>query len=468
MRLVGFDGADPYEAWIAQRFMMILGLSVQGVDVHWGGPLPSTGPAVWIARRDRMEPSDVVAMLRQGAGAPSGSSIDASRVVSIHADLFAAIGSLLSRHEEFGGAADPHGRFRRADSAAARASINSPIVDEMVGQIRDAIVEVAGAAGVPVTHVSPWPENKRSAICLTHDIDYASRRSFGVAGRKAIGAGAALAAGNTRRARRRAVESVGFLRGGSHSPHWMIDGFAEIEEQAGVRSAFYVMPNQQVRVMEGGRPTRRYLPDHPEVRALLQRLADGGWELGLHTSYDAHESRSGISRDVQILRSALPFLSSTLGARSHFLRFDVERTWSEEASAGIAYDSSLGWSEGWGFRSGSMWPYRVFDRAAGSALPIWEFDLHLMDSAIAAESEFKDGVASVVSRAKQHGGAATLLFHPSPPGDLSVRETLDLYRGVVERVAADPELWVARPIDVMARLEQHEAAIDEELVVALK
>ena len=79
---------------------------------------------------------------------------------------------------------------------------------------------------------------------------------------------------------------------------------------------------------------------------------------------------------------------------------------------GMLYDSSLGLVQGYGFRSGTSWPYRPFDHHSGRMIKIWEISLHLMDGTLPSLQQMLEGVQQVLCQVAEVGGCTASSFTP--------------------------------------------------------
>jgi hypothetical protein len=449
---------DPRSEWVWQHVQTVLGLEVDGtVAICWGeAQLPAGVTAAARVPRDRAfsaVPSDLAAALE---GLRRVNTVRGDSEVRLPVDVFSWVNWLVSRAEEY----DPptlneFGNFPREESLLFRAGLaEHPAADLLVAALRTAVEVAARSVGIAVRRTSPWPTGKRFAICLSHDIDNAVRRSASGALYKFAAAGVALSKRQRRTASRRAFDAIGLLRGNAASPYWLMDPMATREAARGHRSTFFVLPHTQRIVSEGPNQVPRYDVRHPDVQQLLRRLNTGGWELGLHISYDAHEHDDGVARDWNLLRASVPIGVQLTGARSHYLRLRMPDTLRQEEAAGIPYDATMGWRTGWGFRSGSAMPYRPFDVTAGRVLALWELELHLMDVSVPL-----DGYVSLLSvlldRVRNVGGCASVLLHPSPSSNLTPKQYLELYDRVLDQIDTYEDAWVATPSAVVGRMTEY-------------
>lgn len=469
--------ADPRSEWMWRHVQTVLGLEVDGpVAVCWGQePSPAGVLAAVRVPRDRSflaVPSRLVAALealrqvgvtpgRTGSGGWEVGDLEMRDLeVALPVDVFAWVDWLVSRAEEY----DPHtpddlGNFPREESLLSRAGLSEqPAADLLVGALRQAVQSAAGSAGIAVRRTAPWPSGKRFAVCLSHDIDYAVRQSTTGALRKLAGAALAMSQRDRRTAGRRANDALGLLRGNAASPYWLMDPMAAREAERGYRSTFFVLPHTKRVISEGPDMVTRYDVGHPDVQQLLGRLSAGGWELGLHTSYDAHDDGNGVGHDWSQLRAALPAGVKAAGARSHYLRLRMPDTLRQEEEAGIPYDATMGWRTGWGFRSGSAMPYQPFDMTTGRVLGIWELDLHLMDVSVPLD-DYVSLLGVLLDRVRDVGGCASVLMHPSPCSNRTAKEHLELYDRVLDQIATYEDAWVTTPSAVVGRMTDYARAL---------
>ena len=457
MEFFGQSGSA-YEQWLLEHVRGALCLRAEpALAVCWGTPAPAGAKAAVIVPRAGGFERDTEALKRTVSSGGGSLVVRDSPIptVELAVDVFSWIGWFVSRAEEYRPAeADARGRFPRASALAEALDLmERPVADLLVLHLREAIKLVAQQAGIGLSPTSPWPGGKRFAVCLTHDVDHAIRRSALRSMQKVAGAAVSLATGKAARARRRISEALGLLRGGRFSPYWLFEPMAEMEDARGFRSAFYLLPHESDIVHEQGARSRRYDLRRPEILEAFRRLATGGWEIGLHTTYGAHDDPGGLGRDWRKLAEILGDDVPLAGGRSHYMRFRVPDTWGASAEAGMLYDASMGWQQGMGFRSGTCWPYRPFDMNRDRPVAVWEIGTHLMDSGLASLEAIPQAVRKLLESVSAAGGCLTLLFHPSPPLESTVGEYLATYEAVLDMLAARDDAWVATPRQVVECLE---------------
>ncbi len=453
LTISGGNGS-PHDSWLLGHIMRVLRVSADGLAVCWGESSPGNSRGfVRIPRKpDFLEDTAGLQRTLSAEWKPAFNS-DLSQAV-FDVDILSWIGWFISRCEETNPSHfDDHGRFPRSQALAEKLGLRHlPIADLLVERIGDALMAVGRATGTRVVRTSPWPDGKKMAVCLTHDVDTAVRRSFRWAGRKLLAAGMSTARGQLHRTCRRLKEAVGLAVGGRHSPYWIFDRMAALEDARGFRSAFYLLPHF-AEIAAGCRyRSWRYDIRRPDVAGVFRNLADRGWELGLHSGYTACETDDEVVRERDSLRQVFKN-DEIIGGRSHFLRFRIPQSWRQYEQAGMKYDATLGWAQGWGFRSGTCWPFRPFDNENRREINLWEINLHVMDAASSSLDEMVSSTRLALNQVASVGGCACLLFHPYPWRDSGVTQFLAMYESVLDIIKTETDAWVATPREIIHNLE---------------
>lgn len=371
-------------------------------------------------------------------------------------DVLGWLDFFLERREEMSGPRDEHGRFEQSASLIERAALNHvPVLDELVSALRDFLIHAAAARGVSSTRLSPWPAGAKYAVALSHDIDHARDVDWIGASVKLGGAGVACLRGQRPLARRRVIDALGLFSRRRKSPYWLMGDMRQVELEHGIDTTFFVLPNEAARVREGANRVRRYDVRHRRIRRLLDHLNESGAELGLHTTYVAADSPTGVAEDLSRLRAVTPLGAPIRGVRNHYLRYFVGQSLTSLMHAGLEWDSSLGWARGWGFRAGTTMPFRI--GSAGSS-GVWQFSLQLMDVAVPLR-EFGPALEDLLHITAQHGGLATVLVHPDPYDNATAEQHLDFYRLVVSTIMSRPDCWVATGSAIADAMSRYEAQV---------
>jgi hypothetical protein len=269
---------------------------------------------------------------------------------------------------------------------------------------------------------------------LTHDLD-AVRKTPEIRLKQGAfrlyNAARALARGEAARSSEHFADASRSLFG--RDDFWMLPRLIEIEEQAGVRSTLHVYGGPGG--LRRGTPLRMlmdpaYSAAEPRLAAMLRRLREGGWTIGLHPSY-------GAWRDPDVLRREKEAVERASGAevtrcRQHWLRFAWAGTWQAQSAAGLTLDSTLGFNDRPGFRVGAALSFAPWGSAHDiRALPMALMDSHVYDYAPLRNRERRAVLQRYVDEVAFVRGEASFNWHvhtlsPSYGWEGGYLELLDL------------------------------------------
>lgn len=278
------------------------------------------------------------------------------------------------------------------------------------------------------------------ALCLTHDVDrpYKTYQSayYALADRDPY--------------------HLTTIRPG-RNPYWQFEDVMAIERELGVRSAFYFLDEQRLfrdkpvrtwlRPSYWQRYAGRYSLTDPAIEDVIKRLDDGGWEVGLHGSYDSSRDVARLGREKAALEAVLGH--PVVGGRQHYLNLEVPTTWRRHAAIGLKYDATLGARSGYGFQFGYD-VLRPFDDA------FVVFPLTLMETRLPDVTNHPDRAwrecDRLLDEAHDQGAVMTVLWHPRYFSERDFPGYRSLYRRLLER-ALELGAWVGPPAELYAALE---------------
>lgn len=273
------------------------------------------------------------------------------------------------------------------------------------------------------------------ALCLTHDVDRPYKTYQAVY--------------ETLRTRdRSSLETLW----SDENPYWQFETVMEIEDRLGVRSAFYFL-NEPSLFAKSPRqwtdPSRwiehfgRYDITDPAITGVIKQLDRGGWEIGLHGSYDSADDADRLRYEKQTLEGVLDH--ELRGVRQHHLRLDPPETWRSHAAMGLSYDTSLGSSTECGFSHGYH-PVRPFDD------DFVVFPLTIMEVGLPTDTESAwCECERLLEEARENGAVMTVLWHPRYFNGREFRGYRGLYERLIER-ALEMGAWVGPPGEYYDRL----------------
>jgi hypothetical protein len=323
----------------------------------------------------------------------------------LEVDVFGSAFFMLTRYEELVvDERDGFGRFAAASSVAARGGfLGTPIVDAYVELLWDALQRT-------------WPRLQRRPrgfqVLLTHDVDDPlATLDHGPRDVARQLAGDVVRRRDPRLALQRARSLLGDRR---LDPNNTFDFLMDVSERHGLRSAFYFLAHRDTGPRDGA-----YLFEDPWVRALVGHIARRHHEVGLHPSWctyrDAARTREELER-LQRVAEAEGVDQDEWGGRQHFLRWANPDTWRNWEAAGLSYDSTLGYPEAVGFRTGTCHPYRVYDLRERRPLRLREMPFQVMDVTLLsamglAPDAAQRAVLDIAAECRRYGGRLGLLWH---------------------------------------------------------
>ncbi|MEO6094740.1 MAG: polysaccharide deacetylase family protein [Fibrobacteria bacterium] len=224
--------------------------------------------------------------------------------------------------------------------------------------------------------------------------------------------------------------------------------------EAGRRSANFFLANGRDHLFH-----RYDLAREPFRRVMLGCL-EKGMDVGLHGQVHFISDGAAIAAEKRKMErlSGTPIRLN----RQHYLRWDPTATFAGLEAAGIVVDSTLGYNDSPGFRTGSAFPFLWFDCASGKPTRLLEVPL------ILGEFQFYDPrcfdgesvrarMKGYLEAATRQGGVFTALFHNDYfyekqfPGHGAVYADLLSYAGVKGLPDFDPLGTHARYVGADAR-----------------
>lgn len=274
---------------------------------------------------------------------------------------------------------------------------------------------------------SRWPEGKRFALVLTHDVDQLVRNSV----RDRIRLQRHLLSAP---AERRPFLVGGLLRSlagriadpTNRNSCWQpLDAWMETEARHGFTSSFFFFgqplphPVYEDAFYRYG-DTARFEGRRMEIGDIIRAVAASGWDVGLHGSRRAHLEVDVLRREKEQLEAASGREVRT--ARQHHLTFDVTTTPILYDAVGLAADSSLGSNQTSDFRCGTGLPFFYFDRRSRQSLNLLSVPLIVQDVALFRVQQMDAELAvrhvtELMQDTAARRAALTLLWHNSVTAD---------------------------------------------------
>jgi peptidoglycan/xylan/chitin deacetylase (PgdA/CDA1 family) len=313
------------------------------------------------------------------------------------------------------------------------------------------------SSGIQFVEIPPVPNGYRFVACLTHDMDHPSiRRHFcdrtmwGFLYRATVGSLVSSLSGritlSTLLSNWVAVLKLPFVYLGVADDFWSkLRTYTALD--GGAHSTFFVIPFRAHPGIRAGMLAPRARKSGygaADVAELLGQLEAQGHEIGLHGIDAWHDSRKGRSELEEVARYVA---ASPTGARMHWLYFDEHSPEALE-SAGVEYDSTVGYNDAVGYRAGTSQVYKPLN-----AVRLLELPLHIMDTAMFSPkrqnltfSEAKKRVGEIIENAVRNGGVITVNWHDRSIA--SERLWRDFYSELVEQLRSNGA-WFASATDAV-------------------
>lgn len=245
-------------------------------------------------------------------------------------------------------------------------------------------------------HIS-YPNNKKFAICLTHDVDdiYPPLSHLVLSGLYSI-----------KKKDWSGLKKYLFWNrmGKQESPYINFQRIMELEEKYKAKSTFYFITAKQ--------DPRRFRYNIEDIADEIKFIAESGWEVGLHGGYYSFHDIDAIKQEKKRLESVLG--REVVGYRNHYLRLRVPDTWEHLEKCGFKYDTTYGYSNMVGFRNGMSHPFRPYHLQRQQWMNIYELPLHVMESAMfdfTKPNEAWELIKQLIDITELNKGVITVLWH---------------------------------------------------------
>ena len=293
-----------------------------------------------------------------------------------------------------------------------------PTLDIHISLLRDWMI----SAGVAFVEIPPIPYRHQFFACLTHDVDFAGirlhrfdRTMLGFVYRALVETWLPVFKGDFAFGRIFknwvAVLKLPFVLAGIAEDSWAhFDRYTSIEH--GCKSTFFLVPFKKTAgttVLSTDAHKRATKYDVDDIPQQIGRLMATGSEIGLHGLDAWHDLEKGEQERLRITGATG---KECPGVRIHWLWCEPD-TCSILEKAGFAYDSSAGYNDCIGFKSGTVQVYRP----PGCA-HLLELPLNIQDTALffrrrmgLTEKEARSLCTRLVDTICRFGGVLTVNWH---------------------------------------------------------
>jgi peptidoglycan/xylan/chitin deacetylase (PgdA/CDA1 family) len=404
-------------------------------QVFHGHAEPSTA-RLWIRAATRPGPNWVVDAMRRPTLPLMGFDI-------------ARVGFALLSDEVNADAAaddhDEHGRLRRdATWQARQGRVLSPAFNSLVQHFREALE----GAGIARSFLPLWPEGRRCAVGLSHDVDSPDKYPM-----------LSLLRYNPGRVATSPATALRVIRAGyrrtfdrASNDRWQFDAILEEERRRGFRSTFFFAATSR-QDPRGSVHDVDYQIGWPHFRQAIARILDAGWEVGLHAGYLSCQ----LQGQFEVEKRSLEALTGrpTRGLRHHFwhLGADPDETLRAHESAGFEFDCSIAFNDLPGFRANIGLPFHPWHRGRRQAISTLQLPTMCMDGNYFYRSDDVDaavhGFSELLGELRAAEGFGSIDWHAraSVPASSEYRSWGTAYLRILDLLAGSSDVWVTTMAD---------------------
>jgi hypothetical protein len=349
--------------------------------------------------------------------------------IEIDLDIFSFIGKCLSGDLE---------SFWKKISRPERQTLgNVPFIDVYERMLFLFLLYAFEELQLPFVCKTFWP-GKKFAVCLTHDVDEVKKTYQWVTWPLMY-----LRNRQLHLLKGQLYSLKGKLHG--KEPFWTFDELVKIENSLNVKSSFYFLKEKgKVKIFAPGTWKllgRRYDFSDRRVRQIMKQLYSGGWEIGLHGSYESYNDLTMLEKEKNDLQISLG--NAVKGIRQHHLNLDFPKTWEYHEKIGMEYDTSLGFKDQMGFRAGTCNPFYLYSK--NKRLNLLEIPLVIMDTPLLKDRGYRDGLSNkfeeMINTVSGFNGILTLLWHHAIFNEYEFPGWGKAYGKIIE-LCRDKNAWI--------------------------
>jgi hypothetical protein len=368
-------------------------------------------------------------------------------------DLLKSAFYLLSGYQEFENktSRDKLSRFSYFDSLQCRLGIiGIPVVNYYFDIIATAIETFCSKYNI---HVKRKRLFANMGFLLSHDVDSIDlyTKNYILYKLKEI-------AGPTPSRLSRITNARLFVRGllkyigiNHDNPHWNFTYLRDLEKKHNFKSVFFFL-DQGILHSDA-----YYSFSEPRVIDLFKSLIADQCEIGIHGTVESVTNAEKLQSSIEKLKRFSD--ADIIGARQHRLLWKHPNTALIQQSAGLKYDSTLGFAAHEGFRNSYCHPFRLFDFEQDKMMDLWELPLNVMDVTLFGYQNYDPTTAMIrcnelTSEIRKFGGVFNFLWHNSFFDETTYPGVTKFYEEMLQKMS-DNQVTNVVGKDLIGRMEKH-------------
>ena len=302
-----------------------------------------------------------------------------------------------------------------------------------------------------------WGMGKKWAVALTHDVDFTFFLRWHAFAKALIHY-------------KDMVKAVKHLFQ-TNVDYWLFDRLIQEETNRNFRSAFYFCPRRgkAVNYLKRQYDTLYNIAD-PCFRNLFYRLAEEGFEIGLHASCEAYKSFNNFQEEVDMLKRYAS-ITADIGNRHHCWRLNPEspnETLSMHEQVNLVYDSSLMFNFFNGLRRGTFLPFHIYDLNKEKAINTLQLCPVLMEDYMFSHKIYNNIFDPIVYIDKwiittiKYGGLFVVDYHPHFMNEKLHQMERKSYMYLLDNLLNHSDVIVDTPINIAKYWLARERIIEKE------
>ena len=340
---------------------------------------------------------------------------------------------------------DRHGRVPSRENPLVAAGLErEPVVSRAAALLRQTVIASAGRR--PVRLLPAWPEGRRWAVAITHDLDAVEWWPL-FTGLRVLELGRKGQLRLTGRVLAAAARAIGADPLGNGVRLLLAE-----EARRDLAATWFVLCGTPTfGTLLAGDLT--YRPEGSRTVAALRAIVAAGHEVGLHGSFET--GRVAGVFEAQRRRLAGLAGREIAGVRQHFVKMDPGVTHRSMIAAGFEYDATYGFPDRNGFRLGVADVIPGWDEERRRSNDLMEVPLHWMDRALSKYRGIEhpdawiNDALDLASAAREVDGLWVGLWHPNLTAPLGYPGAPEAFAHLLDELRGLQPYW-GRLQDIVA------------------
>lgn len=333
-------------------------------------------------------------------------------LITVPIDIVYSMFYLISGYEEINSnEKDLHRRFNPEASILYKMDLLDKPVINMYMSLLNKLIELGyQEMMLPFMQKWFWPDGKKYAVCLTHDIDSLRKWTPYRLKSQLLKFNSLLLNYELKKAIKELFKPLSIMT--NKNPYCNLEKIIELEKKYGFNSSFYFLA--EVKKHNSKLRDNGYSITESRIRNLFKLILENRCEIGLHGSYDSYNNKEILLTEKKLIEEILG--QPVSGIRQHYLRFEIPCTWRVQENSGFIYDATYGYAGFCGFRAGICHPFNPYDIQIERQMNIFENSTNIMDGTFLdyrnlTPVESWSIIQNLFETTKSYNGLITILWH---------------------------------------------------------